>query len=118
ELGGAVGEGDGAFGVALVVGVGLDGQLAGTAAAGGDDPQVGAALIDDPLAVAADAGAADAVVLVGGELLGRPEDGEAAGAALGLGQVLADEVGRRAVDLADVVQGAAVGGPHGRGVLA
>src|SRR5438270_13430000 len=45
-LGGPAGIGDGALGVALVVGVGLDCQLARAAALGGDDGQVGAAPVD------------------------------------------------------------------------
>ena len=57
------------LGVGLVVGVDLDGQLARACRpCVRDDPQVGAALVDDPLAVAADAGPADAVVLVVGDL--------------------------------------------------
>src|SRR5262249_2305640 len=64
KLGGAAGEGDSALDVGLVVGVRLDRQLARAAAARRDDPQVGAAFVDDPLPVPADAGTADTVVLV------------------------------------------------------
>ena len=43
-------------------------SLRGCAARGGDDPEVGAAFVDDPFAVAADARPANAFVLVAGEL--------------------------------------------------
>ena len=103
------------LGVRLVVGVDLDGQLARL----GRDfvlttHRSGAALVDDPLAVAADAGAADGVLLVVGEPQRRA-------LAVGLGrEVLADDVraaGPAAV-LADVVELAGVGRPHRRAVLA
>src|SRR5207247_730131 len=67
-----------------------------------------AALIDDPVAVAADAGPADGVILMEGDEL-----------RLGLaGGVLANDVGRRAEKLADVIEELAVGAPHGGVVLA
>ena len=70
ELGRAAGEDFQLLRVGLVVGVDLDGQLARRGAfVRGDDPEIGAALVDDPLAVAGDAGAANAVVLVEGDLL-------------------------------------------------
>src|SRR5438876_4977095 len=94
ELGGAAGEVDDALGVGLIIGVTLDGQLAWRAADGVDDPQVGAALVDDPLAVAADTCPAHAVVLVHGELLRSA----AYGARLHL-QLLPYDVRRRAEHL-------------------
>src|SRR5262249_44108840 len=109
ELGDALGERLQRLGVDLVVGVDLDGELARRVAlAGGGDVQVGAALVDDPLAVGADAGPADGVVLVEGHQLRR---------ALAI-EIKADDVGRGAGGLADVGGGAAVGAPHRRGVLA
>src|SRR5262249_1276481 len=118
ELGGAAGEGAHLLGVGLVVGVDLDGQLArGGARPGGDDPQVGAALVDDPLAVAADAGPAHAVLGGVGQLLGFKPRGWNPWACRGIDRD-AHDVGRGAEKLADVVKSSAVGAPHGRGVLA
>src|SRR5205085_10552572 len=94
-------EGGQLLGVGLVVGVDLDGQLARGAAAGRGDPQVGPALVDDPLAVAGDAGPADAVVGVVSER-DRLAGGERAGRAGR--QLLRDDVGRAAGDLADVAE--------------
>src|SRR5262249_32434700 len=109
EFAGALREVLDALGVGLVVGVDLDGQFARRAAAGGRDPQVGAALVDEPLAVGAEPRPADAVLGVRGGRLG-PAAGR---------QALADDVGdRRAAALADVVERPAVGRPHRRGVLA
>src|SRR5262249_31936516 len=56
----------------------------------------------------ADASPADAVVLVQRDLLGS-------GLAL---RVLLDDIGRRAEDLAHIIDGLAVGAPHGRSILA
>src|SRR5262249_27777450 len=118
ELGGLVGEGPDLLGVGLVVGVDGDGQLARLGPAGGrDHPQVGAALVDDPGPVGADAGPADALVLVVGHLHRLGTLRRLAGGG-DRRHSQADEVGRRAVDLADVIEGPAVGAPHGRGVLA
>src|SRR5207253_1954031 len=79
---------------------------------GADEPQVGAALVDDPAATAADAREADAVVLVEGDLLRL----DALVAGRGVGR-LADDVGG-AETLADVIEVLAVGTPHRRPVLA
>src|SRR5262249_2947707 len=96
------------LGIDLVVSVDLDGQLArADAFARRGHPQVGAALVDDPLAVGADPRLADAIVLV-----------ERQGLRLGLpGQVVAQDVGGRPPTFAHVVKEAAVRAPHGRVVL-
>src|SRR5208337_995031 len=68
----------------------------------------GTALVDDPFAIRANPRPADGVVLVEGDL-----DRLAVG-----GQTLADDIGRRAEDLADVIKGLAVAAPHRRVILA
>src|SRR5262249_22037519 len=87
----------------------LNGPVAGRGAAGGrDDGEVGAARVEDPLAVAAKAGLADGVVLVERDQLRAALPGD----------VLADDVGGGAVHLADEVDELAVGAPHRGEVLA
>ena len=76
ELRGALSEGDGLLRVDLIVGVDFDGQLARLASLAGHDPKIGPALVDDPLpaigiGLGADAGTADPVFLVEGDLLRR-----------------------------------------------
>jgi hypothetical protein len=98
KLAGVAGKGDGALGVGLVVGVDLNGQLARqvTAARAGD-PEVGPALVDNPFAVAAEAGTADPALLgsVPGEDLGLDQLGRLAGRDAGDDRCwLADDVGR------------------------
>src|SRR5262249_8953323 len=115
-LGGTAGEGNGPLGVGLVVSIGLDGQAArGGAGPGRGDPQVGAAFVDDPLAVGTEAGLADAVLLVKGlaTFVRRHEDRLAPGAVY----FLPNNVGG-AQDLPDIEERAARGGPQGRTILA
>src|SRR5207249_910723 len=104
----ALGEGDGPFGVDLVVGVDLDGDAARAAALGGHDPQVRTALVGDPLAVGTEAGPADPVVGMVRECFRFP-------LAVGAG---AHDVGWGAEHFADVINRLAVGRPHGGAVLA
>src|SRR5262249_7552775 len=76
---------------------------------------VGAALVDDPLPVGADAGLADVVLAVAGD--GHRLDlGRLARRRRGRNERLADDVGG-AVVFADVEEGLPVGGPHGGVVL-
>ena len=63
---GVAGQCQDTLGIDLLVGVDLDRQLARAAAVRGRDVQVRAALVDDPLAVAANAGPTNGILRVRG----------------------------------------------------
>ena len=102
-------------GVELVIGVHLDRQFSRFAINRGDNPEVAAAFVDDPLAVAADASAANVVLGVLRQGLGGAHGTRRRG---GRVDVHLENVGRIAQRLGDIKEFLAIRRPHRRNVLA